>query len=107
MAESYQISVKDRESAMSWLNMVTQINEDYHVAMKEASECLVEMQNFAEGTLVDDIVKLGTDLLNAGETIFGAISSIADTVTNIISKLENFVGDAVNTITNAIGSIFG
>ncbi len=107
MAEGLQISIKDRDTAMSWLANITLINEDYHVAMKEATECIQNVNEFGEGTLIDELVQFGTDLLNAGETIFTAIDEIADTVTNVIDKVENFVGDAVSAIGSAIGNIFG
>lgn len=107
MAENLQISIKDEQSAKSWLAMVQQINEDYRVAMKDAGDTLVDMQNAADGTLVDDFVNFGTDILNAAQSTFNTIDKIADTVTNILNKVSSFTQDVVSSIGSAVGKIFG
>ena len=55
MAANTNISIKDEATAKQWLAMVQAINEDYFVAMKDAGDTLSDMQNFADGTLVDDL----------------------------------------------------
>lgn len=107
MAGQVQISIKDRESATAWLQTVEQINEDYRIAMKDAGDCLVNMQDFADGTLVDEFVKFGTDILNAAETTFNVINTIATTVNKILDTVTNFTENIVGNIGNAIGKIFG
>lgn len=102
-----QISVKDEQTARQWLTMVQDINTDYQKAMTDAAETMINMQDFADGTLVDDFVKYGTDLLNAAQTTFEAIDSIADTVNNILSKVTNFVTDAVGGIGKLVGKVLG
>lgn len=105
MAE-VQISVKDREEAMSWLQKVMETNELYHTAMEEAGHALTEINEFSEGTLVDDIVNFGTDLMNAGQQIFEGISTIADTVTSLVNSVSDFIDNAKGAIKNALGKIF-
>ncbi len=107
MAANTQISVKDRDTAKQWLDMVQQINEDYFTAMKDAGDTLSDMQNFADGTLVDDFVQFGTDILNAAQSTFNAIDAIADTVNNILDTVQKFTTDVVGGITSAVGKIFG
>ena len=107
MAGNLQIAVKDEQTAKQWLAMVQDINTDYQKAMTDAAETLINMQDFAEGTLVDDFVKYGTDLMNAAQATFKAIDSIADTVNNILSKVSNFVTDTVSGIGKLAGKIFG
>ena len=102
-----QISIKDEQSAKNWLAMVQEINEDYFTAMKEAGDCLTDMQNFADGTLVDDFVNLGTDILNAAQVTFEAVDAIADTVTNILNTVKNFSENVVGAIGGAVSKIFG
>ena len=93
-----QINIKDDSSAKQWLQMVQEINTDYHNAMADAGQCLIDMKDFADGTLVDDFVKFGTNMLNAAEKTYQAIESIADTVNNILKFAKNFMNDAVGTI---------
>ncbi len=102
-----QISIGNEAAARAWLEEVRGINEDYRVAMEEAANTLSSMNEFASGTLVDDIVSLGHDLLNAGQTIFQGIDQIADTVGNLVVAVGNFVDEAKNTIKNAFDKIFG
>lgn len=107
MAGNVQIAIKDEQSARQWLATVQDINTDYKTAMTDASETLINMKDFAEGTLVDDFVKFGTDLANAAEKTFEAINSIAKTVDDIASKVGNFVSDAVSGISKLVGKILG
>ena len=102
-----QISIKDEQSAKEWLALVQDINTDYNKAMTDAAETLINMQDFADGTLVDDFVGYGNNLLNAAQTTFNAIDSIAETVTNILSKVSNFVEGAVGGIGKLVSKILG
>ncbi len=107
MASNVQISIKDEQTARQWLQMVQAINEDYFTAMKDAGDTLSDMQNFADGTLVDDFVQFGTDILNAAQTTFNTIDAIADTVNSVLDKVKNFTSDIVGGISSAVGKIFG
>lgn len=102
-----QISIGNQQAATAWLNEVRDINEDYKVAMESAASTLESMNEFASGTLVDDIVNLGHDLLNAGQTIFTAVDQIADTVGNLVTTVGNFVDEAKGKIKDAFNKIFG
>ena len=106
MAGNVQISVKDKESANAWLMKVMTINEDYHSAMIDAGDALVDMQNFADGTVVDELVAVGDGIIGAANETFKAINTIADTVNTILGS----VGDFVSTVTGwlgTVGNIFG
>ena len=99
------ISIKDTASAIVWRKNVEKINEDYRVAMKDAGDCLVDMQNFAEGTLVDNLVNYGTAIINAAEKTFEAINAIAKTVNDILDKVGQFSEGVVSGIKN-LGKMF-
>ena len=101
-----QISIGNQTAATAWLNEVRGINEEYKLVMAEAANTLSSMNEFASGTLVDDIVNLGHDLLNAGETIFKAVDTITDTVGDMVVKVGNFVDEAKNTIKKAFDKMF-
>ena len=107
MASGMQISIGNEQAANDWLREVQAINEEYRIAMEEAANTLKSMNEFASGTLVDDIVNLGNDLLNAGQTIFQGIDEIADTVGNIVVQVGNFVDEAKDKIKEAFNNIFG
>lgn len=107
MAGNVQIAIKDEQTAKQWLAMVQDINTDYQKAMTDAAETLINMQEFADGTLVDNFVKYGNDLLNAAQTTFNAIDAIADTVNNILGKVGNFVEGAVGGIGKLVSKVLG
>lgn len=107
MASNVQISIKDNDSATKWRDMVTDINTDYHNAMKDAAQTLIDMDEFADGTLVDEFVKYGNDLLNAANNTFDAVKAIADTVNTILSTVTNFVDTAVSGIGSLVKNVLG
>lgn len=106
MAGNVQIAIKDEQTAKQWLALVRDINTDYNKAMTDAAETIINMKDFAEGTMVDDFVKYGNDLLSAAKTTFEAIDSIADTVNDILGKVSNFVGEAISGIGKLASKIF-
>lgn len=93
-----QISIKDENSARQWLQMVEGINQDYHKAMTDAADCLQDMQNFADGTMVDELVNFGNSMLTAADKTFDSISKIAETVNTVLSKVKEFTEDIVGGI---------
>ena len=103
MAGNIEIAVKDEQAARAWLAEVQDINTDYHKAMADAAQTVIDMQDFADGTLVDEFVKYGNDLLTAAKTTFDAIDAIADTVNQFLSMVTNFV----ETVTSGIGKLAG
>lgn len=102
-----QIAIGNNQAAQAWLREVQAINEDYRVAMEEAAHTLENMNEFAEGTLVDDIVMLGHDLLQAAQTIFQGIDEIADTVGEIVGKVGAFVDEAKDKVKDTFNKLFG
>ena len=100
MAENVQISVKDNESALEWLANITLLNEQYRDAMEEAGQTLEDMQNFADGTMVDEFVDLGSKVISAAKATFEAIDAIGTTVRTVLEKVGGFVESAKNVIGN-------
>jgi len=107
MACNCQVSVKDEASAKQWLSMVQKINEDYFTAMKDAADALTSMQDFCEGTLVDEFVAFGDSFLDAARKTFEAVDAIADTVNSILDTVKNFTEDVVGGITGVVKKILG
>ena len=107
MAQELKIAVNDRDTAEQWLEIVEAINEDYKVAMEDAANVLKEMQQNADGTLIDEFVNLGDSLLTATHEVFTAISAIKQTVNAILNKVDEFKGAAVENIKGAVTRIFG
>ena len=107
MAANTNISIKDETSARKWLQEVQTINQDYKVAIQDAGDTLYQMKDFADGTLVDDFVDMGSKILTAAESTYEAIDSIAGTVNTILDAVKNFTEDIVGGIAGAVRTIFG
>ena len=106
MAGNVKVSVKDKDSANAWLERVMNINEDYHTAMKDAGDALVSMQDFADGTVVDELVAVGESLIGAANETFKAINTIADTVNTILGSVSKFAGEVAGWLGKA-AQMFG
>lgn len=107
MAGNVQVAIKDEQTAKQWLALVQDINTDYQKAMTDAAETMINMQDFADGTMVDEFVKYGTELMNAAQTTYQAIDAIADTVNTILSKVNTFVTDTIGGIGKLVGKVLG
>lgn len=105
MANDVCFSICDAASARAWYDNVQLIHQDYHTAIKDAGDILVDTQNFAEGTIVDDLVKTGHGMLSAAEKTFEAIDSIADTVNKILDIKGEFISGA-GAVIKTVAQIF-
>ena len=93
-----KIDIRDSVSAEKWLAEVQIINEEYDKVMKEAGQCLKDMKDFGEGTLVDEYYNFADRMLNSSQVIFEAISGIANDVTNILESLGQMSSDAIDIL---------
>lgn len=103
----FQISIGSESDARAWLERVQEINQKYNVAMEGAGQTVQEMNQLAEGTLIDDYVNLGDSLITAAHEIFNGVEVIADTVTEVLGAVGNFIDDAKEALGNTLGAIFG
>jgi phage-related protein len=106
MAGNITVSIKDRQTAESWLKMVNSINEDYKTAMEEATRTIKDIQTLSDGTIVDDLVGLADSFLNAAEVTFEGINAIADTVLKVLSTVEDFVDEAKGFVQDTLKKLF-
>jgi len=98
MAGNVQIAIKDEQAAKEWLAKVQDIDTDYLKAMTDATESLANIEDFADGTMVDELVNYANGLCNAAEKTFNAIDAIAGTVSEIVSLAEKFKSEALSCI---------
>lgn len=98
-----QIAIKDPASAKQWLGQVMDVNEAYYTAMEEAGQTLQDAKDFGEGTMVDELYNLGTDLMRASQKVFNTINEISSTVNTVLEK----VTDLTNVVTGAINVVKG
>ena len=102
MASDVKIAIKDSATALQWLSDVQLINEDYHQAMEDSGKTLEGMKDFADGTMVDEFVSLGSGILTAAKNTFDAIDKIADTVNKVLDITKSFSEGAVGLVGKVI-----
>ena len=102
-----QVSIKDPQVARQWLQNVQAIDQDYFRAMQDAGTSLEQAGEFMEGTMVDEFVNAGTQVLNAAQTTFDAIDKIAETVNTVLDTVKNFSEALTSGITGVAKAIFG
>lgn len=106
MAGNCSIKVRDAQSANAWLQNVMEINEAYYKAMTEAGQCLEDAQTMGEGTIVDEIVNIGSNMLTATKSTFDTINVIADTVTSVLKDVGE-LAETVGGFLSSVAKIFG
>lgn len=105
--ETSTISVKNPEEARKWLAKVHDINERFNAAMESATNAIKSVQEFGEGTYVDELVNFADAFLNASKTVFQTIDKIADTVNGVLGFAGNFLSDAGSAISGVFKKILG
>lgn len=100
------ISISDEQAANNWKQEVMLINEEYRDAMDEAGKSLESTQEFADGTMVDEFVNLGTNLMHAGQAVFQAVNEISTVVNTVMGAVTNLSG-TVSGVVKTVASIFG
>ncbi len=102
-----KISIKDPNVARQWVQNVQAIDQDYFRAMQDAGTSLEQAGEFMEGTMVDEFVNAGTQVLNAAQTTFNAIDKIVETVNTVLDTVKNFSEALTSGITGVAKAIFG
>jgi len=99
------INIKDEVTAKKWLAEVEEINADYHEAMKAAAECLKDMKDFGEGTMIDEFVGFADKMLTASEAIFKAVEQIAESVNEVIKHAKDLTSAVTDIIKQTANKI--
>ena len=89
------------------IRISTLLNEEYHAEMQDAGQTLQQTKEFAEGTVVDELVDLGSSSLDAAQKTFEAIDAIAQTVEKVCSIVGDWQEGIIGKIGGAISSLFG
>jgi len=93
-----RIAIEGREAAEAWKREAQELNEETQTLLNEVSELLKSVRDFSEGTLVDEIVDLGSNLVTATTKLMEGMNMIFDVVNNLLNILmELFNNASANT----------
>lgn len=102
MAEyNINIHIIDDGAAKDWTRDVLATNEEFRKVMDGAAQALQAAKDCGEGTIVDELYELGTNVMNSASKVFNKLNEISSVVNTILGGLSNFVSNAVGAIGNA------
>lgn len=93
-----QIKMEGRQAAEQWKARAQSLNERTDALLKDVSNLLQSVREFSEGTLVDEIYDLGTNLITATTKLMEGMNKIYDVVNGLLNFLAQlFTGSSQNT----------
>lgn len=101
-----QLSIKGRDAAQNWLTEADKLNEEAAQLIKETGMLLNQIGASSEGSLVDDLVKWGGQILDSVEKISAGMKGIAETINGILNMVTNITEKAAQLLKGA-KSLFG
>ena len=93
-----RIEMEGRQAANEWKGDAERLNEDTQRLLNEVSNLLKSVKEFSEGTLVDEIFDLGTNLITATTKLMEGMNKIYDVIDGLLNFLaELFSGSSSST----------
>ena len=89
-----RIEMEGRQAANDWKKDAERLNERTESLLKEVSKLLQEVKDFSEGTLVDEIVELGNNLLIATTKLMEGMNKIYDVIEGLLNLLAKLFSDS-------------
>lgn len=102
-----QITMEGREAANNWEDRARALNDNTERTLGEVSTLLQSVQYFSEGTLVDEIVDLGTNVITTTTALMQGMNKIYDVISGLLGFLANLFTEATenaNDTRSAMGN---
>lgn len=93
-----RIEMEGRQAADEWKRDAERLNQDTERLLNEVSNLLKSVKDFSEGTLVDEIYDLGTNLITATTKLMEGMNQIYDVIEGLLNFLAQlFTGSSAGT----------
>lgn len=99
------INIKDGDAARVWMRDVESLNYETEELLKDIGRALQEVKDDADSTIVDEIYKYGSQILdNTGKILEGMnglvkmVGGLLDALTNVLESGKNIISGAIKTI---------
>lgn len=102
MNELYIIST---DAAIVWQREVDQLNHETEQLLKDVGKALQDVQDGADSTIVDDIVKWGNQIVDGSGKIFEGMTQIFNVVSDLVNKVNEVLEKGKGIIGNIVKSI--
>ncbi len=100
-----QIAIEGREAAKNWEERARALNDRTETTLKDVSNLLRSVRNFSEGTLVDEIYDLGTNLVTTTTKLMAGMNKIYDVISGMLSKIMSLFQSASENVRNSSSGI--
>lgn len=93
-----RIEMEGRQAADEWKRDAERLNQDTQKLLNQVSDLLKSVREFSEGTLVDEIYDLGTNLVTATTKLMEGMNKIYDVIDGLLKFLAQlFTGSSAST----------
>lgn len=95
-----------KQSAEGWIADVEQLNADTEIVLKNVSMCLEDIGQDGKGDALDQLVSVGTEMVNSTSLLVSSFKNMVDVVTNIVGNILQAIAgndELISGVANAIG----
>ena len=101
------IAIRDEAAAKTWNSDIQTLNEETANLIKQVGETLKQVKEDADSSVVDDIFKWGSEMVESANGILQGMNQLVSSVAKALSLVnevldtgKNLVKGIVNAITN-------
>jgi hypothetical protein len=95
-----QIAMEGRDAAKNWEERARNLNDQTENTLKDVSNLLKSVRNFSEGTLVDEIFDLGTNVVTTTTKLMAGMNKIYDVISGLLGFFTNLFNSASENTRN-------
>ncbi|MCC8072614.1 MAG: hypothetical protein LIO62_00595 [Clostridiales bacterium] len=99
------IAMQDRAAAQNWESKATDLNERAEQAVQKAAQIVQEINEMADGTLIDELYQIGGTLSTVAASLLTAMNAIIDVVNNLLSAVEELIEKGKGFLDQAFSTI--
>lgn len=92
MAQNMTISISDSEAAEIWKTEVEQEIAETKALLDRVAKTLQSVKDDADGTIVDEIYKYGTDFLKFANEVQKGMTEVVNTVGKFLKGFNDLIG---------------
>ena len=101
------IALQGRGDAKAWCQRAEGLNHRTEELLKKVGETLKSIEEFADGTIIDELVTFGNRVCTAATKVMEVMQQILNVVNDLLDKIGEFAENVVKTVADVAGKILG
>ncbi len=101
------LNILSESEAKNWSNEVQRLNEETSDLLVKVGTALKEVQDDADSTVVDEIVKYGNQIVSGTRDILSGMNKLVEVVGGILGAVNKVLEEGKNIFKSVIGAITG